>query len=629
MTYGADAFGSAPFGATGAAAGGGGGAPPGATVVTTLRVTVAPAPAYSVPLRVRVVAPTVHAPVPLRVQVSPVGAAVLKWRPVVVLDGVDVSARVTGVVEIEAEESSARIAAFSLLPQPGQVQPAAWVGRPVSISVADAAGTGVWRRFTGVVDVPHYDVNTGVVTYECTDQRQEVIANAPRAWVDAQIGGWWSEPVFGAALDTLAYAEARLQTVPKALSLDAWQRPRVTSWLVAGTPYANFDAGDVLDGSLSVSLASRADLRNVVETEAQYRFPRLRARTIVTDWRLAGDYRAKGNLPTRAMIEQAITGLPGWQLRGKIRYTAPPVGSQSFNGGIYNMPADVALQLAIGFTARHEARWSQTVTERVRVEVRNQASIDAVGEARDTRSGATLQVDYDAALWVGDMSAKPYLSRLTPGDMSADVGGAGTTDRAAFDNAVATLAARGGVAVQAAHRGNRVSFDLALRPDLDIGQTLHVDATLADGRRVVARAVVGALAEVLDADTGGATSRVTLYASGLASVGVQPYDPPVAPAQPDDPTPASAQNAYTLKCGTYVGRVNPSVSFSEDAMVGFITNLIADDVFGAYNLSGELFPVQFSVEAPEIEAGARDPLELETLAQYAIDVPQDLLEIYA
>ncbi|HPA40314.1 MAG TPA: hypothetical protein PLV04_16325, partial [Phenylobacterium sp.] len=45
------------------------------------------------------------------------------WSASVSLDGVDVSARVVGVIEVDAEENASRIASFSLIPATGSINP--------------------------------------------------------------------------------------------------------------------------------------------------------------------------------------------------------------------------------------------------------------------------------------------------------------------------------------------------------------------------------------------------------------------------------------------------------------------------------------------------------------------------
>lgn len=626
MSFGVGLFAVTPFGRSG------GGAPAPSATTTPLLVTVAAAQPTNTPLIVRVLSPVPAAPVPLLVSVFSPGASPARWRPVVTLGGVDISVRLVGEIEVIATEGEARIAAFSFLPLAGVVQPAQWVGRRVTIDFAEAGTGGVavnpQRIFTGLVDVPTYDVSTGTASVECTDQRQEVLANTPRAWFDAAIGGYYSAAVSGEPAGNLEYAEERIKSVPAALDLDAWQRPRVTAW-AAATPYATLTASDVFDGSLWASMPSRADMANVIEAVFEYRYPRLRSRTIVTNWHILGDYRAKEDLPTRAMVDSALSGLPTWRMDGRITYVPPPIGSQSYNGGIWDMPASVASTVCIGWAARHRTRWVQTVTERYTVRVRNQDSVDLIGEARENAPGAQMVVEFDAGQWLDDYSTAPLLARTSYGDESHDVGLLGINDRTALGAALEAVAARAQTDIKARHRRGRAGFSVALRPDYDLAHTFAVDGQLADGRRLRATGKAVEVSHRMDIDAGEATTAVTLAISGLASVGLQPYDPPAAPAAPADPSPAPAPVAWALKCSTYAGRRTGAPAFNDDTMVGFSTNLSADDGMGTYDPFGELYPVQFSVDAPEVESAARDPLELAVTQDYAADVPQDQFEVTA
>lgn len=604
------------------------GSPPSVTRFP-LAVTVSAPVGTLYSLSVRVAAATPAAAFPLAVHVFTPGASPARWRPVVTLGGVDVSARITGVISVEAGESEARIASFSVVPSSGTITPADWVGKRVTIDFAEADSSGsainVQRLFTGVVDIPEYDINSGVAQFACTDQRQEVIANTPRAWIDANVGGYYSAAVAGEPADNLQYAQARLATVPVALDLDAWQRARVTPW-ASDTPYMSLTEADIVDGSLTFSLPSRADLRNTIEATFEYRFPRLRSRTIISNWYLAGDYRAKSNLPTKAMVDDALTGLPGWLLDGGVGYYEPPIGTQTWNSGIYAMPADVAAQLCIGWTARHRARWVQQVTERYTIRVSNAASVGAIGEARDSIVGATLEAKYDASTWLTNFSAEPLLQRTSAGDEAYDYGAA-DSDRAASDAAIEAVVASAQTAVRASHRAGRVGFSVPTRADYDLAHTFAINATMADGRRLQAAGKAVTVRHDLDLLGGSATTAVEIAISGHAAVGLQPYDAPSAPTQPADPSAAPAATAWSLKAGTYVGQRVGQAAYDDEGMVGFTTNLVADDATGTYDPFGDAYPIRFRVASPEIEASATNPLDLSATHEYAVDIPQDLFEV--
>ena len=55
------------------------------------------------------------------------------WYLSVYLDSVDVTSRLTGIVEVEAEASRARVASFTLFPSSGTIDVGDWIRAPVTI----------------------------------------------------------------------------------------------------------------------------------------------------------------------------------------------------------------------------------------------------------------------------------------------------------------------------------------------------------------------------------------------------------------------------------------------------------------------------------------------------------------
>ena len=86
------------------------------------------------------------------------------WTAIVTVDGSDVSSRVVGEIRIDAEESSARTAEFTIRPAAGtSFAVANWVGKSVTIDIADNASgspANVQRLFTGLIDTPTLNLVT-------------------------------------------------------------------------------------------------------------------------------------------------------------------------------------------------------------------------------------------------------------------------------------------------------------------------------------------------------------------------------------------------------------------------------------------------------------------------------------
>lgn len=90
------------------------------------------------------------------------------WGVVVEVGGVDVSSSVIGDVVVEAEESAARVADFTLHQPSGTViHTAEWTGRSVRIWLADMS-TGVASSllplFFGIVDLPIVTPRSGTLS---------------------------------------------------------------------------------------------------------------------------------------------------------------------------------------------------------------------------------------------------------------------------------------------------------------------------------------------------------------------------------------------------------------------------------------------------------------------------------
>ena len=641
MAYGADAYGTAPYGAPGEPPEV---APPPAGVSLTLPVRISMVEAQDLSLPVRVTMAASHAvtlPVrismveaqdlslPVRVtMVDPLTESPARWRAVVTLGGVDVSERLTGDIEVEATEGEARVARFSLVPAPGPIVLPQWSGQPVTIDSAELADDGSAlnprRLFTGVVDVPDYDITTHVVTFECTDQLQEVIGNLPREWVDAHVGGEYSPAVSGVPTGTQQYAAARLASVPAALDLDPYQQPRVTRWHSEDAPARIFTAADIVDGSLRLQLASRADLRNEVSTGLDYRLPRLRGRVVEAQFeRTINQYTSQGlDIPSRAMIEQALSSPSGWQRIGDINFVAVDPGVYESVGGsgviFTSVSATDAPNLALGFAAAFASRWVQSVTEQYRLTVRAQASIDAIGYARESLDSATLDAEFDDAAWL-DGNAGPALSLPPVGDVSLDYGAAAATDRAAAQQAVRALVEQGRVAILASHRTTRAGATLAHWADVDLGQRYEIDTAPLRASGKAARVV-----HRLNLEDGSALTELELAVSGCAAVGLQVDDPVDPPAAPADPTPAPVAAQLACECDLYVGQTMTSPPYDESVMFGFSTNARAGATFDPL---APAYPLAFSVRFPEIEAAVRDPITLPQAAAYSVAIPQDTLEI--
>jgi hypothetical protein len=175
--------------------------------------------------------PTGSLSTPISLAVLPVSLPAEGWDVRVLVGGVDLSDRVEGELEIEAERRSAYCI--------GGAEPcagdslASFGGQSLVIDVQPIIG-GAWvRRFTGKVSLPQFDLEAGRVTLHGTDNRHELLAQSSRSALAAMLGGYWSDHV-GSEANSLQYAEGRLDTVAGSFDLDAYGNPRLTDWAGSG-----------------------------------------------------------------------------------------------------------------------------------------------------------------------------------------------------------------------------------------------------------------------------------------------------------------------------------------------------------------------------------------------------------
>ncbi|KAI5914628.1 hypothetical protein [Thauera sp. 2A1] len=611
---------------------------PQVTLPITISV-VAAGERVTLPVRLSAVAPAARA-LPLRISVidgaavggldgaagwaaAPAGA----WRPVVTLDGADISDRLLGAVTVTHSRDAAAVAEFALLPA-SPLQPLSLIGRRVTVSFARADGSAVQRMFTGVVDVPRIDLATGAITLSCHDQAQEVWSNTPREAIDALVGGRWSLAVSGEPADNHAYLLERIQSRGASWALDVLQSPRIVPW-GAGSRTLTVRTADVLDESVSVDLPSREQLRTRVACRLQYRYTRLRYRGATAQWAqdisfFKPQVTATQSYPgsaflTTAMVQSACESVSGWDLVGTPRIEHPPARSwqigDTIASGFFTIDAVTAPALAMSFSATYSTRWRQVVTEDYAVTVVCPSLETQIGAPVGEEIGATLESAFDQPDWERDPSLEPMLSNTYgAGDMHEDWQPAGF-DPAARDEALRTLLDRAWVRLWRASRSGRVSFGVPLRPDIWLDTRIVLEHA-----RLRASGDVQEVTHTMDPGSGHAISTLTLAVGmpGAASAAHPAWSLPASPA--DGYVPPLA--AHSFEIGTYVGGQIGSPPFNETTMIGFTTNLSGPSVAGR-----NYYPHQLSMRAPDVAPEDRNPLDLPAVAQIDVAIPTDTLEV--
>ncbi|THF60901.1 hypothetical protein E6O51_11765 [Pseudothauera rhizosphaerae] len=589
------------------------------------------------PLALSLAFPSGRARIPLRLRLGGAGRAqaVLRlvilppaialphasatWALAVTLAGEDISGRITGPAAISAAEGAARLADVSYRPEPGPLDLLALVGRPVII---DAVLLGVpVRRFTGVVDAPSIDPDTGVVTLHCTDNLQAHIDDMDVAEIDAlTAGAAWSDQVFDPALTGWERADARMSTLTASISLDAYGVPRVVPW-AAGAATRTLTRAHYLDGSLRPTFAALTSMPPRVEIDIRYRYPRLKVRGVELAWEYGwGEIYAREHglrhLPSDAVID-ALTG-SGWTV-GDITFHRYPTGWQRLPGGGAYVLYDPAL--CRGFRGRAHRRYAQQVEEHYRVVVRNPFAPAAVQLAGPLSESFALQVDAEIDDWLSGpppaSNAAQLLSYLPlpaptdrytvpvpagAGESWLDVTDRDEDGRDALATAAAVLVARAVRRIQESLRASEVEFDMPADPTIDLTSVLAIEtgAVTALGR-------VRRWREVYDHDTGTA---VTTVALAVAPVGYMPQEA-FALDQAPPGNPEIRVSALSGACGNHVGSVAGAPELSAE-QIGFFTNARSGPEFDPEAPS---YPEHFTVELPEVDPAHTELLEAAVVEQ--------------
>lgn len=600
--------------------------------------TLGDAPKATAPISIEIIPRTGSASAPISVGITgtgsasaPVRVAIIDgletstWSAVVTLGGVDVSAKLVGILDVDAEAGAARVASFTIRPAAGVVSPLAWVGASVTIDLVRViSGAEVPSRlFTGVVDVASFDPTTSLVRFACTDDLQNRVAALSKANIDTlTTGARYHAGAQGEIDEHWDYAMARMETLPASLDSGPNGNLRVTPW-DGLTTWATFTESDILDQSLSIDLPRRSELINRVDVAYQYRYYRCRERRASLSWSksafgtaaLAGGYQ----YPTQETIESALDGL-GWERLAASFSPAPtqvavvsPSGWYVECSGVSNMSASLG------------QRHAQTVTEDYTLSVMAQDSIALHGELARPLRGA-LASQWTPNEWEDDWTV------TTPDASAGDVSYAGDETRAESDACVLTLLAMARVQILSAHRKTRMGFAIPCLPELDLVHAVEVDTTA-----LAATGKVDRVQHTLNIDTGEATTRATLALSGVELSGTVSPATLAAPAAQDVDAATGTDDwvASLPNLSNHLGAATISTAYS-DSMMGYIYNAPASITItdgtdtttgttGYYDEAEEYPTTGFRIAMPGVADTHRNPLEIAASAEYDIEIPRDTL----
>jgi hypothetical protein len=596
-----------------------------------------------------------------RVQSSGDVAGVVRrgWEAFVTLNGQAIEC-LHAQIQVTRTESGAALMTVTNIPSLGIQDIDNLAGKPITCDIQIPAG--LFRIFTGKVDVPHINLIEKKITLNCTDNRIELI-NTTMASAVPSIG-YWSPVIFSTPKDAAEELDQRLTTVHMSVDFDPYGVFSVTSKQVKVTPdfiLTGIPPDGVYYRDPSIEYTSRANITNRITITFQYRFARLYHMEKVFSWTspIASNlclFLQQGyTFAARSMIEQAVLS-SGWPVRGEISYAGiQPSGwynCPAFGGGISGAIAwsttsftrgaatpvrdpdtglirkdangnpvmetltrkvtDYSQTFANGAQWRGTTRWVQTVIENYSLVVSAPQSIAQYG-AVDAANQYSSQDTTDTSSWENYKTYNdPYGHPEIPANYFVDT----ATTRSALNGGITTAVNIAKTTILNLHRDTRVSINRFIWPQVDLKHTVEVNATITNGGALRARGKVFNIVHTLDCGTGEGVSNITLALSRAQGSQVDtPVNIPVFGLDTIDfgsPTVALG-NHYgedPTNHPEWNGRIGNKYIFTP----GFFPTLSS-------------YPEQFIVDTPAIPDALRADREKSIAANYLIGLPNNLLEI--
>jgi hypothetical protein len=575
------------------------------------------------------VSPSANVVLPLQVDISSSAAfsttaGSSRWTPTVHIDGSDVSAWLTGRLSVQAAEDSPRVATLELV-----AQSSAWLASienaPVTIDLAltNSLGTAVQRVFTGVVETWEFNPAGRLVSLSCRDGWNErPAACASAADVEALLGGLstpaplvlaWndSEP------DPTKYFSGLLETLPGATCIDASGVWEVIPWDI-GSPLESFTDDDIINESLSVNVARRADMPGKISAVLNHRHPRLHQAEVTLYWFRVNfsDFILYGFPWLMKHTAQAtLEGLGEWHIKGVADLVAPAAMTHMVIIGAgtvpYIVPEIVNETLVEEINVTLYRRWYQETETTYTYDIALGGS-----SGRDQTLSASITSEFDSQTWerlptteqsIALFSANGPAPTVTPTGYeglplphpaaNTAIDHWGAVVQGDLDAAGAHLLAKAVRTAAKALRSTTVKFSRPLDLRYGLGDVLAVSAY-----DVAATGQVVDLALELDIDAGNATATYTLAVPDSASGSTASTATLTAPTN----SVIHALTAPTL--GNHFGaRLDTPSTFVEDDLQGFLFNTATTG--NNYSAAKPAFFEQFRIVMPEIPAPYRDGLK--------------------
>lgn len=586
-------------------------------------------PAVDLPMRLStpVLAPAASLPMNLEsAEPSHYLAAEARWRPQVVLNGVDISGRITGAISISAAEDANTLCTLAFIPLAGPLDPEDFERKPLRASFVGQSQGGVdqysVRLFTGVVSTASHDPDMGIVSVEGTTDMPGWLENVERDVIDDVVGGYHSPHVFDDSADGYQYAKDRLSTVQSEMHIDNYGHFVVVPWAAKVVPDVTLTDSGRFNGTLRIVRASRRDLITRVRIKLDFRFARLRHREItaklVDSLGLCSHLNYNWRLPSRDMVRSVFDGTEWTRISGITFVELPSTPQANICGGTNWNPGvnNAAAALCLGASARMARRWVQTVTEEYTLDVVATDLEQAIGPQmvnEDYGIEATYDSgDYERIRSFSEAPAGSTYSAETK-DWQKDATGAEYDGRIAMQDLQECALAKAKATIRGRARGNRAHVACVFRPDITLASTVRLDTP-----GLTVKGKVAAIEQTLNVDTGDLEMKLELALSRQGGSGLASDDPLTPAAEPSDPAETPTDRTYAV--GYRLG--------------GLITSPPDDETWDGYmcnpqeslrDVGAPVYRERFVMHMPKIEETARNAASVIQAQEYVVTVPEDEL----
>jgi hypothetical protein len=565
------------------------------------------------------------------------------WSLAVLLGGTDITARLVGELDIDAERGAARVCGLYYRPA-GSVAPRDLEGLTLTIDLTtNTAGTV--RRFTGRVFRVKANSESGVVYVMGQDSLKAQANGATLATLQTWCPlGLYHEAVFGPRTTGWNQLRDLASTSGGTVECGPTDAPRANPLRVTGPAdltYTKYLAGSLEEGSLDLD-----GLVNSCVITFAWRHTRLwsRPHTLAWNWGIewcdlvyGGEayWQNQWLLPQVSEV-QSFDGKAGWSFQTSRQLSGGDPLGPGFNGEylpvsdnydcgngpfVWINKEEDSPQSLTRFGVRLERRGVQAVTRTYTLTLACAASIARYGTrtATDQASGET---PYDPAGWVESQGSGVPADGVSGwanngiGDRQLDV-----VDEADMDAAMRCILQHRRDAMRASHR-RPLAWVVPLALECELTSTVTLDSarvSAGPGRvhRITDRLTFPSSGNGYQ---GRAVTRIELHLS-RSQYGTQTddaLDPPAAPAT----LPTHTPHASTTNLANHIGNWSGAPAWNDEGMIGWRANRLTYTGGGTPNP----YPsTGFNFDLPDIEEEMTNEVLGTTAATYAVAIDHETL----